>query len=112
MNSLLIAYAQKTHLNTHSDISSGAWGLNVGLSPHLYQYFVNTRQFFPICIQALRVSSSSCIFDNNYFHHLIECLYTIVYNTYMYVSFNHVISPVHSIYNYFYHLFYFFTMTI
>ena len=37
---VLIAYAQKPSLNAHADISSGARGLNFGLSLHLLTNFV------------------------------------------------------------------------
>ena len=37
---VLIAHAQKPRLNDHADISSGARGLNFGLSLHPYPYLV------------------------------------------------------------------------
>ena len=37
---VLIAHAQKPRLNDHADISSGARGLNFGLSLHLHPEFV------------------------------------------------------------------------
>ena len=37
---MLIAKAQKLPLNAKADIPKEARGLNFGLSPHLYQFFV------------------------------------------------------------------------
>ena len=39
-NSVLITYAHNPHVNTHSDVSNKATGLNFGLSLHLHPYFV------------------------------------------------------------------------
>ena len=38
--SVHIAHAQKPRLNFHADVSSGVRGLKIGLSLHLFLYFV------------------------------------------------------------------------